>query len=294
MPAITRRKFLKVSAIVAGTTTTAVATDGLLIEPNAVRLVQLELRLSRLPQAWDGVRIAQLSDFHYDQHFSVHPIREAVNMVNGLNPDLVVLTGDFITRPFLTSYRHPGKKFVRAIEPCASLLGQLRSRLGVFACLGNHDVAGHSDANAIHIGEVLSASGIRVLRNQTFPLEQSGTRLWLAGLDDVMEGRPQLKETLSMVPSGETTILLVHEPDFADDVRKFPVDLQLSGHSHGGQIRVPFLGAPYLPDLAQNYPMGLYRLGSLVLYTNVGLGTIRLPIRFDCPPEVTLFTLRSN
>jgi predicted MPP superfamily phosphohydrolase len=110
----------------------------------------------------------------------------------------------------------------------------------------------------------------------------------------VLEGNANLPLTLAGIPPEEPVILLVHEPDFALDAARFPVDLQLSGHSHGGQVRLPWLGAPVLPLLARRYPWGLHRIGGLTLYTNVGIGTIGLPIRFLCPPEITLITLRAG
>jgi len=112
-------------------------------------------------------------------------------------------------------------------------------------------------------------------------------------VDDVLEGKPSLDLTLNGIPPGEPVILLAHEPDWADYVAKHPVDLQISGHSHGGQIRLPLIGAPYLPVLGRKYPWGLRRIGPLTLYTNCGIGTIRIPMRLNCPPEITLFTLRS-
>lgn len=99
--------------------------------------------------------------------------------------------------------------------------------------------------------------------------------------------------TLKSVPREEAVVLLSHEPDYADEVARYPVDLQLSGHSHGGQVRLPLLGAPWLPEGAQKYPWGLRKVGNLTLYTNAGLGTIRVPVRLNCPPEITLFTLRA-
>src|SRR5262249_34591136 len=119
------------------------------------------------------------------------------------------------------------------------------------------------------------------------------SRLWLAGVDDVIEGKPDMDRTLRGIPGNEAVILLAHEPDFADQVVQYPVDLQLSGHSHGGQVRIPLIGAPYLPELGRKYPWGLRRIGRLTLYTNVGIGTIRVPFRWNCPPEITLITLRA-
>jgi uncharacterized protein len=266
--------------------------DGLIFEPNYPKLVSIDVVLNRLPQSWDGFRIAQLSDFHYDDYFSVTPLRKAIAIVNGLQPDLIVLTGDFVTGRL---GMHPGRlsrqersRKVQPIEPCSQLLASLHAPSGVFAILGNHDVA----TDAPYITNALQSRGIPVLKNRSVPLERQGSRLWLSGVDDVLEGKPNLDITLNGIPPAEPVILLAHEPDWADYVARHPVDLQISGHSHGGQVRIPLIGAPYLPEMAQKYPWGLRRIGPLTLYTNAGIGTIRIPVRFDCPPEVTLFTLR--
>src|SRR6185437_12458805 len=112
--------------------------------------------------------------------------------------------------------------------------------------------------------------------------------------DVLVKRGADLPSVLRPIPSGEPVVLLAHEPDWADYVARYPVDLQLSGHSHGGQIRLPLVGAPYLPELGRKYPRGLRRIGSLALYTNVGVGTIRIPMRLNCPPEVTQITLRAG
>ena len=203
------------------------------------------------------------------------------------SPDIVVLNGDFVTVPYFGS-RHKTKLEIQAqAEPCAELLGQLRPRRGIFAVLGNHD---QSSQPAV-VTESLRGRGIRVLRNQAVPLERDNSRVWLAGVDDVLEGAADLPRALQGISRNETIILLAHEPDFADYVAEHPVSVQLSGHSHGGQIRLPFVGPPYLPELARKYPWGLHRVGGLNLHTNCGLGTIELPIRWNCPPEVTLVRL---
>jgi uncharacterized protein len=284
---ISRRRFLQAGAALASTSALAVVGDVSAVEANSPRIVEIEVPLSRLPGSWDGFRIAQLSDLHYDDHFSVVPIRKAVDLVNGLQPDLVVVTGDFVTAPF--AGHHP--RAIRAasvIEPCAELVAQMRPRLGIHACLGNHDTS----TDPAHISAVLESHGISVLRNLSVPLEHDGGRVWLSGLGDVLEGRADLKQALKGVPQAEPVVLLVHEPDFADYVKD--VDLQLSGHSHGGQIRFPLIGAPCLPVMGRQYPRGLRRIGPLTLYTNVGVGTILVPVRLNCPPEVTLITLRSS
>jgi uncharacterized protein len=289
LAAPTRRTFLQVAAGVAAIGTLALGEDAIILEPNRPILVAMEISLARLPAAFDGFTIAQLSDFHYNEHFSAVPLRAAIEIVNNLHPDLIVLTGDFVTVPMFHRRFHTGKRAASAAEPCATLLAQLHPRIGVVSVLGNHDV----DSDAPRIIETLHSHGLPVLRNRSIPIERGGARVWICGLDSVWEGKPDLDLALHGVPSNELVVLLVHEPDFANKAALHPVDLQLSGHSHGGQIWLPGIGAPWLPLFARKYPRGLYRVGPLTLYTNIGLGTIRVPIRLNCPPEVTLFTLRS-
>lgn len=267
--------------------------DGVIFGANRLQLVSVEARLPRLPEAWDGFRILQLSDIHYDDIFSVTPLRKAIDQVIRLRPDLVVLTGDYVTAPWRQSRRREitpstrGK--AKAIEPCAQWLAKLRPQFEILAVLGNHDVS----TDPAHVTDVLQSTGISVLTNRSVSIEREGKRLWFAGVDDVLGGRPNLNRALSGIPPAEPVVLLAHEPDWADYVSNHPVDLQLSGHSHGGQVRFPLIGAPYLPEYGRKYPSGLRQIGALVLYTNIGIGTVGAPIRLNCPPEVTLITLRA-
>lgn len=260
--------------------------DSIVFEPNRPQLVRQEISLPRWPAALNGFKIAVLSDFHYDPVFSVHPLRAAIPVVNALQPDLIALTGDFVSEPSLGRTR---RQAALAAEPCARLLRQLTAPHGLWAVMGNHDVLTDPDL----VTSILRSSGIQVLLNQSTPLEQAGARFWLSGVDDVMQGDSDLNATLTVVPKQEATVLLAHEPDYADFVARHPVDLQISGHSHGGQVRLPFLPPFYEPPLARKYIAGLYQVGPLTLYTNRGLGTVGFPVRFDCPPEITLITLRS-
>lgn len=284
-PSPTRRQFIRLAAT-AGVA--ALAVDTTLLAPNLPRIVRKEIVLRRWPERLDGFTIALLSDFHYDPHFSVHPLRASIGMVNGLHPDLIVLTGDFVTEPF--GGRAKAEEAADAAEPCAQLLRQMQAPYGLWAVLGNHDAV--TDPNRVI--ESLNAVGIQVLGNQSVPIERSGSRFWLAGVDDVLENRSDLDAALHKIPANEPVVLLAHEPDFADDVARFPVDLQLSGHSHGGQVRIPFMRPLWLPALAKKYIWGLYKIGGLTLYTNPGLGTVGLPVRMNCPPEITLLTVRRS
>ena len=278
---ITRRKFLAASAIGAA----ALAGDGLLIEPNRPTVVRKTFSLPRWPRLMNGFTIALLSDFHYDPYFCIHPIHAAIPIVNSLHPDLIVLTGDFVTYPRFGSRRQAASM----AEPCARLLRQLIAPYGLWAVLGNHD----AETDPQFVTQALEAENIRVLSNQVQPIERSVARIWLAGMPDIFTRAADVPKTLLPVPENEAVILLVHEPDFADVVARYPVDLQLSGHSHGGQIRLPLLTPLFLPELAKKYPYGAYRIGPLTLYTNAGLGTVNLPARFNCPPEITFITLHS-
>jgi uncharacterized protein len=270
---------------VAGAGLAGVAYGGL-IERNHVVVRRVEISLARLPEAWDGLTIAQLSDFHYDPRWSADVIRRAVGITNSLKPDVITLTGDYVTVPI----RRSSRKVAWEIEPCSEVLRALIAPQGIYAVLGNHD----AESRPNHITEVLEGAGIRVLRNSAFPLERDGARVWVVGLDDVLYGNQDLEAALQDVPAAETSIVLVHEPDYADEVARSPVDLQLSGHSHGGQIRLPVVTPLYLPAMARKYPIGLYSVGRMKLYTNAGLGTIRLPIRLFAPPEITLFRVRAK
>jgi uncharacterized protein len=281
---ISRRRFLGISAASMGA---ILAGDGLAWEPYHPKIVHLEMRFPRWPDALDGFRIVQLSDLHYDPYFGSKPIEIAVRITNGLSPDLVALTGDFVTIPPIET-RANLLRAAEQIEPCTQLLKPLRSRYGSFAVLGNHDE--FSDPDIVARG--LAAHGIQVLRNRAIPIEHDGARLFLAGVEDVLGGNADLDAAMRGISSDEAVILLAHEPDFADGAARFPIGLQLSGHSHGGQIRVPYLWPLFLPALSRKYPKGLYQVGELALYTNVGIGTIHIPMRWNCLPEITVVTLR--
>lgn len=280
---INRRKFIRLAAAagVAG-----LGVDGILVEPNRPRLVRQEIALRRWPSRLDGFTIALLSDFHYDPIFSVHPIQSAIEIVNGLRPDLIVLTGDFVSMPLIGD----AVTAAASAEPCAQLLKKMQAPHGLWAVMGNHDA--FSDPR--RVTGALSAEGVQVLANLSTPVESNGARFWLAGVEDVVKRSADLNAALHRVPSGEPVVLLAHEPDYADYVARYPVDLQFSGHSHGGQVRFPFTPPLFLPEMAKKYVWGLYKIGGLTLYTNPGLGTIRVPVRLNCPPEVTLISVRRS
>jgi len=279
----TRRQFLYWAAA-AGTV--AIAGDSLLLEPNRPRIVRQDFLLPRWPERLNGFTVALLSDFHYDPDFSIHPLRAPVPLVNGLRPDLIALTGDFVSVPLIGD----DPKAALAAQPCAQILREMTAPHGLWAVMGNHDF----NTDQEQVTRALRAEGIKVLRNQSEAIEREGARFWLAGVNDVLSRTADLTETLSGVPASEAVVLLAHEPDFADEASRFAIDLQLSGHSHGGQVRIPLLPPLYLPPLAKKYVLGTYQVGPLPLYTNAGIGTIGVPVRLNCPPEITLITLKSS
>jgi predicted MPP superfamily phosphohydrolase len=281
----TRRRFL--TAGLAGAAGLALYSGE--IARHEIEITHRDFRLPDLPAAFDGFRIAQLSDIHMDQFTEGFFLRDAVGHINKLRPDAVFLTGDFVTHEFL-----PRKFSIHSGWKCASILDGLECRQR-YAVLGNHDVI----VNPHAITAALAANGITVLRNSWTPIERSSSRLLLAGLDDAVEGKPDIDRAIPDVirnRSGGPILLMCHEPDFADALLAHPagqsVALMLSGHTHGGQVLLPLVGPMALPELGRKYIEGTFQLQSLQLYVNRGLGTVGVPFRLNCPPEITSITLR--
>jgi uncharacterized protein len=248
------------------------------LEPSWIEVRSVSLSLPHLAPEFSGYRIVQLSDIHTDRWMTAQRIQKVVGRVNKMHPDLVVLTGDFVTRN------------AEQFAPNLTVLKALTPKDKTLAILGNHDAWTNPDL----VQTTLESAGIDVLANQVVTLERGAEQLHIGGVDDVWAQRDRLNEVLAALPTTGAAILLAHEPDFADTsavMGRF--DLQLSGHSHGGQVRLPFM-KKFFPPLAYKYPMGQYQVGSMIQYTNRGLGSSGIPIRFNCRPEITIFTLRSK
>ncbi|CAA9430457.1 hypothetical protein AVDCRST_MAG82-2071 [uncultured Rubrobacteraceae bacterium] len=253
------------------------------VEPEDVEVVSVSLVLPRLGARFDGYRIAQISDLHADGWMTPGRVLGLVKLVNEQEPDLVAITGDFATYSKFRS-------LIRHASALVAPLRRLRAPDGAVAVSGNHDYK----SNPQVVRGVLAASGVTELHNTVQTLHRGGAALHLCGVDDVREGAPDLDRALRDLPEGGATILLVHEPDFADEsAASGRFDLQLSGHAHGGQLGLPLLRYLFLPKLSRKYPAGLYRVGGMFLYTNRGLGA-HPRFRFNCRPEITVFTLRSS
>lgn len=276
-----RRRFLALSAC-------AAAGLGLYsseIARHEIQVVERRIHLSALPPSFAGFRLLQLSDIHLAEFTESYFLERVIRRINELRPDLVAFTGDFVSDEPLP--RRFGKKMGYV---CAELLSRVTCPLR-YAVLGNHDLLVDSWA----VTDALQTHGIEVLRNRAIPIERGGERIWLAGLAEVEYQHPDIDATLAD-PSrarGEPVILMVHEPDYADNLVGRKISLILSGHSHGGQVRLPFLGPIILPYLGRKYVEGHFSLpGDLQLYVNRGIGTCGLPLRLFCPPEITVLTLQ--
>lgn len=252
------------------------------IEPRRLEVKKKAFFHPKLSQALDGLKLVQFSDTHLNDHFQIEHLKKVVNKVNEFEPDLIVFTGDLIDEP----NRYP---YLEQIPP---VLKRLRASLGKFAVYGNHD---HGGYGTDLYEEILLQADFHLLKNERKEIELlDGSRIVLAGLDDYILGKPDFGKIFRESDKNDFTILLVHEPDAVLQAKEYHFDLQLSGHSHGGQVKIPFCGAVYTPPYAKRFTEGFYKIGQTSLYVNRGLGTTRLPFRFLSVPEITLFTLHAN
>lgn len=245
-----------------------------LAEPFMLTIERREIFLKRLPKALNGLRIVQLSDLHLGPLTSDDQLRRAVNTANSLNPDIIALTGDYISHE---------RQYA---APCAEIVGHLKARCGVYAVLGNHD----HWTDAALITDLFRAEGIKVLINEGMRFEKDGASFWLAGVNDTMVGLEDLSLALAGCSAGEMKLLLAHNPIILRRAAREGVDLVLSGHTHGGQVALrPERNAT--GRTRRRVLNGLGRYGDTQIYVTRGLGTVILPIRYGCPPEISLLEL---
>lgn len=274
-----RRDFLRIAGLTVGAGLVT-ATSYLAINDESQDPVidRIPLVIRNLHPALEGLTIVQITDVHLYPLTQPEVVKKSVLMANELKPDLVVLTGDYVWQD------------LDAIYELAPIFAGLDAKYGIFSTLGNHDYWLDADV----ITRAMESAGLPVLINQGVSIQQGKGSIFIAGLDDGWSGNPDLDETLDGANSSEPVILLCHEPDLADRYSQDGrVDVQLSGHTHGGQIRLPGIGALVLPYLGRKYDIGLYRVNEMLLYTNRGLGVISEPVRFNCPPEISQFILQS-
>ena len=247
-----------------------------LAEPFMLAIERQQIYLRRLPKTLDGLRVVHLSDFHYGPIVNPKHLERAIEAANDLQPDLIALTGDYISHD--RSYA----------APCAELVGRLRARYGVFAVLGNHD----HWTDAALIADLFRAEGITVLLNEGMRIDLKGESFWLAGVNDTMVGLEDLPLALAGSGDAEMKLLLAHNPIILRRAARAGVDLVLSGHTHGGQVTLrPEKNRSGRPR--RRLLRGLGRRGNTQIYVTRGLGTVVLPIRYGCPPEVSVLELQS-
>lgn len=280
---ISRRNFLKV----AGAACIGLPLYAGEISRHEISVERHTIHLNRLPEAFHGFRIAQVSDFHYAEYTEPYFLRGVVDRINRLNPDAVFFNGDYITDGALFSHAQTKEFAYRCTEILSGVKCPLR-----YAVLGNHDSTFAEPA----VLDALAIHAFTVLNNRFTPLERNGGRLWIAGSGDAYYKKMDLDKAVPPVSltNQDPVLLMVHEPDVLPLVARRNVDLMLSGHTHGGQVRFPFVPPIHLPPLGKKYVEGLFHFGPTQLYVSRGIGTVGVPFRFNCPPEIAVLTLEQG
>ncbi len=261
------------------------AAYGTQVEPAWVDVEHVTLSLPRLHPAFDGFRFAQISDIHMGGWMNREHFAHVVDLVNATKPELLLITGDFIE----DSIRYA--QALEAVQDVETVLSSISS-IPVMVILGNHD---YRSGMAPYLLSMFARLHFIELINSVHTIARGDGQLHFAGVDDILKGSPDLSTVILALPKDGAAILLSHEPDFADTsstTGRF--DLQISGHSHGGQVALPFFGPIVLPNKGKKYFNGLYHVGNMLQYTNRGVGMTSPYVRFNCRPEITVFTLMAE
>lgn len=286
-PSRSRRRFLERTAFAVSAAPFVAGAYGLLYGRLNIEITRHRVKLSRLPKAFEGLRIAQLSDIHIGPFMTAEEVRKCVALTNELRPDLVALTGDFINWDPATQ------------EPVVLALAGLKAPLGVFGCLGNHELWTDTEDS---IARLFAAQHVRILRRESAPIGSQGATLNLLGVNFESRtrlgppGGPVVRQYLAgaehLVTPDTVNILLTHNPNAFDRAAELGIDLTLAGHTHGGQVNLEFIHPSLTPArLITDYVRGWFQKGAAQLYVNRGIGTFGVPIRFGSPPEITVFEL---
>ncbi|MFN0277849.1 MAG: metallophosphoesterase [Pyrinomonadaceae bacterium] len=244
-------------------------------EANSLSLERIEIYLERLPKKLDGFKIIHLSDTHHSPLTGLEHIKRTVKIANRLKPDIFLLTGDYVSHD---------REY---IAPVAEVLGKLKAKYGIHACLGNHDHWTDADL----VTHLFRGEGINVLINEGFRFETRRGSFWLAGVDDYMAGKTDLPAALRGSFPDEMKLLLAHNPVIFREATRLGVDLTLSGHTHGGQIRLRDTEKNIIP---RRRKAGLHKRRDSQIYITRGIGTVVVPMRYQCPPEISLLELRAE
>lgn len=277
-PSLTRKRFLKILAVCVVGVGVGGALYASFLEPYWLVVERHCLKFGSNQSAPAGLRIVHLSDFHRSKIVPDSYLRECISKANELKPDLILMTGDYIM----------GKE--KWANSLGDLLEPLRANLGVYATLGNHDGGKWAAAyggilKTSVVKDELEKAGIRVLVNESVEVNYHGKRITLVGLGDLWAGQFDLPLGFQGVETSQFTIALSHNPDTIEELQNYPADLIFCGHTHGGQVRIPFWGPPILPIEDKQYAAGIYQVGEQVAYVNRGVGLLKR-IRFNCRPEI--------
>ncbi|WP_231584398.1 metallophosphoesterase [Paenibacillus dauci] len=277
---MTRRQFLKGSAAALAALGAGGAGYTWLGEPNWLEKVYIDLELPQLPPSLNGMKLVQFSDMHLGLGNHAKDLEKLADIIMAEQPDMICFTGDMVDDDS------------SVLQPGIGALRRMKAPLGQYAVLGNHDYL----QDALAVSRMMEQGGFRLLMNDHHQIRREDGVLAIAGLDDQLLGNPDIHKGAAGIPAEACRILLMHEPDYADRIpAELNFHLQLSGHSHGGQIRLPMFGAVITPRGSRKYIMGWYQAGptrQLPLYVNRGIGMSQLPVRFMCRPELTIFTLK--
>jgi predicted MPP superfamily phosphohydrolase len=276
-PRWTRRRFLRLSAGTAVAALLATGGSAVINERFHIQKTRREIGIPGLPDEFHGFRITHLTDLHHGRRVPIDLIEDAVDASNAFEPDLVVLTGDYVTGS------------ARFAAPCAEALRRLRAPCGVLAVLGNHD----HWAGTQTVIDALRAVKVDILQNEHRVFTRGGARLAVAGVDDLWTGGADGESAFAGLDPAVTRLLLTHNPDFVEEMPDLKIALALAGHTHGGQIGVPFLQGLAVPSrYGGKYAEGLVQGPTTRVYVNRGVGTVGISLRVFCRPEVALVVLR--
>lgn len=245
-------------------------------EPYHPEINKTKLFWSELSLDLAGLTFVHLTDIHHGRDIGVDYIEKCVASVNNLCPDIVFITGDLVSG------------YSGFIKPCIDVLAKLKSRYGVYVVPGNHDYWSDIDLMA----QEFKKSGIHFLINESYPIKIKNTTLEIIGLDDLWAGQPDIIKALKNVDPHAMKILLMHNPDLFPEISSNGINLILCGHTHGGQVCLPFVGPPIIPSrYGIKYAKGLYKNANCTMYVNKGIGLMPPPVRFMCKPEIAFFSL---
>ena len=288
---LSRRFFLKAGLGIIGVAALGVGKGYSNTLRSQIQVERVPIKLKKLPEAFRGFKIAQLSDLHSSPLVDKEHLKYAVDLALAEKPDLVVLTGDFIGHTLRTHRQEIHEFDAQYLDNLVAALGRAKAPFGTYAVLGNHDFWSGPEVTERICHDFETHAGIRVLRNQRVTLTKEEESIQLLGVDDYWHSW-DLSKTMRKVPRQSVKILLSHNPEINRQLKpSHKIDLVLSGHTHGGQITLPVIGTPFSPTRDQRYLKGLVQDGDRQTYITRGVGHLVVPIRFNCPPEVTLITL---